>query len=109
MVQADDDFGASFDPKWWFLAGTSMATSLVAGCAAVLREIWKKTWQQDLSAALVKALLINGAIEVPVRYIPGEAGPSPNSSSGYGRVSLSNSIILPAQTDGGFLEGGPLE
>jgi hypothetical protein len=85
-----------------------MATPLVAGCAAVLREALTRNETQNPTAALIKALLINGAIELPGQYVPSEAGPSPNSNSGYGRVNLPNSAILPTQTDGEFREGGTL-
>lgn len=108
LRRPNDDFGTSADPEWWFLAGTSMATPLVAGCVAVLRETLVKNGTKDPSAALIKALLINGAIELPGQYVPSEAGPSPNSNSGYGRVHLPNSVMLPNQADGGYLEGRSL-
>ncbi|OGE47392.1 hypothetical protein PENARI_c046G01059 [Penicillium arizonense] len=108
LVNADASFGTSQDPEWWFLAGTSMATPLVAGCIAVLRETLIKSGAQEPSAALLKALLINGAVELSGQYVPSESGPSPNSNSGFGRVNLSNSVILPNQADCGYREGGPL-
>ena|SRR5271155_5725471 len=46
------------------------------------------------SAALIKALLINGAEELRRQYKRPEAGPSPNNSSSFGRVNLENSIIV---------------
>ncbi|MFI8192076.1 S8 family serine peptidase [Streptomyces sp. NPDC085946] len=105
-----DPFGASADPAFFFSSGTSMATPLVAGCVAVLRETLMRNGTPRPSAALVKALLINGAVELPGQYAPSEAGPSPNSDSGFGRVDLSRSVVLPGD-DGraGFHEGGPLD
>ncbi|MFC9504748.1 S8 family serine peptidase [Streptomyces sp. NPDC057002] len=105
-----DPFGASADPRFHFLSGTSMAAPLVAGCVAVLRETLVRNGTPRPSAALVKAMLINGAVELPGQYIPSEAGPSPNNDSGFGRVDLSRSVVLPG--DGrrsGFHEGGPLD
>lgn len=102
-------FGTSSDPGYFFDSGTSMATPLVAGCTAVLRETLVKNGLATPSAALVKALLINGAVELVGQYSPSEAGPSPNNNSGWGRVDLAGSVIIPGPNpDGGFGEGGPL-
>lgn len=102
-------FGVYPDPKWFYDAGTSMAAPLVAGCVAVIRETLVKHGVPKPTAALIKALLINGAKDLPGQYIPSEAGRSPNNSSGFGLVDLKNSIILPGSRDNaGFLEGGPL-
>lgn len=89
-------WGASRDPKFMYLGGTSMATPLVAGCCAVIRETLVKNGTPTPSAALIKALLINGAVELTGQYTPTEAGPSPNESSGWGRVDVANSVILPS-------------
>ncbi|PNE40263.1 KP-43 peptidase [Streptomyces noursei] len=92
-------FGVSDDPAFFFDSGTSMATPLIAGCAAVLREALVKNGTPDPSAALVKALLINGADDLPGQYTPTEAGPSPNNNSGFGLVNLEQAVVLP--DDGG--------
>src|SRR5215213_10723706 len=61
------------------------------------------------SAALINALLINGAVELTGQYSPSEAGPSPNNNSGFGRIDLLGSVILPGPNpDAGFGDGGPL-
>ena len=87
-----------------------MATPLVAGCVAVLRETLVKNGVADPIAALLKALLINGAVELIGQYSPSEAGTSPNNNSGFGRVNLAQSVIIPGiARDGGAGEGGPLE
>ena len=110
LVSPPTIFGTSSDPAYFFDDGTSMATPLVAGCCAVLRETLVKNQTPAPSAALIKALLINGAQTVVGQYHPSEAGPSPNISSGWGRVSLAASVIIPELSpDGAFGEGGPLK
>jgi hypothetical protein len=103
-------FGVSSDPAFFFDSGTSMSTPLVAGCAAVLRETLVKNGTPKPDAALIKALLINGAVELAGQYTPSEAGASPNNSSGWGRVDLAGSVIIPGPNpNAGFGGGGPLK
>src|SRR6185369_1125641 len=110
VASASDDFGSSSDPLFFFDSGTSMATPLVSGCVAVLRETLVKNGVAKPPASLVKAMLINGATELSGQYSPSEAGTSPNNNSGFGRVNLTNSIIIPGpDPDAGFGEGGPLK
>jgi hypothetical protein len=66
-----------------------MATPLVAGCAAVVREfVIKEKGITKPSAALIKAMLINGAHNVSGQYVPSEAGTIPNINEGFGRVDV---------------------
>ncbi len=69
-----------------FSSGTSMATPLTAGTAAIARA-WLTTLRgvANPSAALQKALLINGAAQ-----LAGAA--TPNAQTGWGRVDLKNTI-----------------
>jgi hypothetical protein len=107
---AQHTFGTSSDSNYFFDTGTSMATPLVAGCAAVLRETLVKNGMPKPPASLIKALLINGAVELTGQYSPSEAGPSLNNNSGFGRVNLLGSVILPGPNpDAGFGDGGPLK
>lgn len=95
-------WGISADTKLAFSSGTSMATPLVASCCAVIRQALidkaeksgSKIAPEMLSAALIKALVINGANDLRGQYTPTEAGPSPNAGSGFGLVNLKNSISV---------------
>lgn len=62
MADGRQYFGQTHDNNWMFYSGTSMAAPLVSGCCAVLREALqsKNKTAASPSAALVKALLING-------------------------------------------------
>jgi hypothetical protein len=86
-------WGKTGDPQYFYDGGTSMATPLVAGCAAVVVEwLLKVHHLQRPSAALVKALLINGARPIPGQYVPTETGLIPNGVDGFGRVDLAATI-----------------
>jgi hypothetical protein len=84
-----EGWGISADPLYMFDGGTSMATPLVAGCVAnvraFLRTVHKLT---QPSAALLKALIINGAHDLTGQYVPAEAGAIPNADEGFGRVDV---------------------
>jgi len=75
-----------------------MASAIVSGCAAVLRQALERPGQQT-SAALVKALLINGAEVIGDEF-----------KTGFGKVNLRNSVLMALRDPehGGYEEGGPL-
>lgn len=86
-------WASSADPLYYFIGGTSMATPLVAGCAALVREFLAEQHQLTTpSAALVKAMLINGAQHVAGQYVPSETGGIPNHSEGFGRVDMAATL-----------------
>ena len=88
-VTASEGWGLAADPLYMFDGGTSMATPLVAGCVASVRAHLRKVQRiAKPSAALLKALIINGARDLPGQYVPSETGSIPNNNEGFGRVDL---------------------
>ncbi len=71
-------------------SGTSMATPLAAGSAALVASYWNLTYGTSPSPALLKALLINGAQGIPTESYP-------NSAQGWGRLRVANSVKAPGQ------------
>ncbi|EFZ01962.2 peptidase S8 family protein [Metarhizium robertsii] len=83
MADRRQYFGQTDDNNWMFYSGTSMAAPLVSGCCAVLREaLQSNNKTASPSAALVKALLINGADDLKL----------PKPDQGFGRVNLKESL-----------------
>ena len=88
--------GDAIDEGYVLNSGTSMATPLVAGSSALVREwLITKRGIQDPSAALIKAVLLNGAQDMsPGQYESPQEVPNqrPNNVTGWGRVNLTNSL-----------------
>jgi len=83
-------------PGYAYECGTSMATAIVAGCALRVREYLVEDRGHEPSAALLKAVLVNGA-----RWLAGAdavAGhdSAPNYHQGFGRVWLPGSVPSPS-------------
>ncbi len=88
--------GSGVDEAYVMLGGTSSATALTAGAAALARE-WLTTTRNvaNPSAALLKALLINGAADMsPGQYSDRVEVPAqrPNGVSGWGRIDLAAAL-----------------
>lgn len=80
-----------------YSGGTSMATPLAAGAAALVRQwLADRRGVADPPAALVKALLVNGARDMaPGQYGTGafrEISGRPDRSQGFGHVDLYGSL-----------------
>jgi subtilisin family serine protease len=92
-----DGWGYPPNDKLKYLGGTSMANPLVAGGAAVVRDYYQKHEDHAASAALVKATLVNSAVDLLDEDNDGvndNALAIPNAYEGWGRVDLA------AATDG---------
>ena len=87
-----------FNADYLYNGGTSMASPLVAGASAVVREFYQTMHGVSApSAALVKATLVNGAVDMtPGQYGGGptqEILRRPDNRQGFGRVNLEDSLI----------------
>ncbi|OGQ15580.1 MAG: hypothetical protein A3B70_01240 [Deltaproteobacteria bacterium RIFCSPHIGHO2_02_FULL_40_11] len=88
----------AFNEHYAWSGGTSMATPLVSGTASLIRQFYvEKMGLEYVSAALVKATLINGAIDM----YPGQFGfgktqelstRRPNMHEGWGRVNVDHTF-----------------
>lgn len=112
---------ASTDTGWGVLAGntnycfqggTSMATPLAAGGAALVRQYCTDRLGMDPpSAALLKAALVGGARPLtPGQYGTNEyreipAAPRPNNVDGWGQADIGNTLFPSNGTQAVLMEG----
>jgi subtilisin family serine protease len=96
MIAPNNFAWARFQPsnRYFYMGGTSMATPLTAGAVALVREYLRKVRKQrSPSAALLKAMLVAGAVR-----LLGTAGPGTlcDNHQGFGRVNLDAVLAPPA-------------
>ncbi|KAH6967234.1 peptidase S8/S53 domain-containing protein [Fusarium venenatum] len=93
----------SGDNDWTFMSGTSISTPLGAGCVAFLREALQEHGKRYPSAALVKALLVNGAVNFSEQL---GLGLGYDYDQGFERVDIDSLISMVKLSS--FIDGGKL-
>lgn len=92
-----DGWGLPRNPFYKYFGGTSMSNPIAAGGAVVVRDFYQKAYGLSASAALVKATLINSAVDMQDENNDGADDndyPIPNNHEGWGRLNIN------AATDG---------
>ncbi|MFD1738892.1 S8 family serine peptidase [Bacillus salitolerans] len=85
-LASDSSFWANYNSKYAYMGGTSMATPIVAGSVALLREHFVENRGVTPKPSLIKASLVAGAVDIGLGY--------PNNNQGWGRVSLDRSLNI---------------
>lgn len=76
------NFDSSFSKDYMYSSGTSMSTPITAGACVIIRQYLVNLGVQP-SAALIKALLINGAVNIG----------HPRNIQGWGMINLEKSLL----------------
>ncbi|MFQ6127281.1 MAG: S8 family serine peptidase [Thermoplasmata archaeon] len=73
---------------YWYMGGTSASTPRLSGHSALTREFYREFYgltTSEITSALVKATLINGATDMGYGY--------PSYDQGWGKVNIKNSLF----------------
>ncbi len=107
-----DGYGYPYSQGYKYMSGTSMSTPMTAGAAAVVRDYYQKAYGFAASAALVKATLINTAVDMLDENNDGVNDndfPIPNSHEGWGLINLdaaTNGSVQYVETGAGLATNG---
>ncbi|HEU5101011.1 MAG TPA: S8 family serine peptidase [Roseiflexaceae bacterium] len=88
-----DGWGMPRNGFYKYFGGTSMSNPIAGGGASVVRDFYQKAYGAYASAALVKATLINSAVDLLDENNDGVDDndfPIPNVHEGWGRINLVN-------------------
>jgi hypothetical protein len=87
-----DGWGIAYNEYYKYFGGTSMSNPLAGGAATVVRDYYNKAKSYTTpSAALIKATLINSAVDLLDENNDGVNDndyPVPNNFEGWGRINL---------------------
>lgn len=78
------NFWGPYNSRYAYMGGTSMATPITAGAAALVRQYFTEVKHIEPAASLIKATLINGADDMGYGWM--------SPVQGWGRVNLQNSL-----------------
>lgn len=83
--------------RYAYMGGTSMATPIVSGCLALIRQYYVDARQHEPSAALLKATLVNSTRRLSGASATADHDVLPNFHQGFGCVHMPFAIPNPAE------------
>lgn len=107
-----DGWGMPLNADYKYMGGTSMSNPIAAGAATVVRDYYQKAYSHNASAALVKATMINSAVDLADENNDGVDDndfPIPNVHEGWGRVNVAaatNGLSQYVENAAGLATGG---